>query len=123
QRRANHRADARETLRSGLDLAVRCGAGRTAERAREELAAAGGARAPGGRAAGGGRSRREVLRGVDALTPSERRVAAMAAEGMTNTQIAQALFVTVNTIETHMRHVFTKLGIHQRAELKITGTP
>ena len=115
QRRANQRVEARETLREGLDLAVRCGAGRLNERAREELAAA------------GGRPRREVLRGVDALTPSERRVAAMAADGLGNAQIAQALFVTVNTIETHLRHVYAKLGVNQRAQLadalKITGAP
>jgi DNA-binding CsgD family transcriptional regulator len=115
QRRANQRVQARETLRAGLELAVGCGAERLAERAREELAAA------------GGRLRREALRGVDALTPSERRVAAMAADGLGNAQIAQALFVTVNTIETHLRRVYVKLGIKRRAQLadalKITGAP
>jgi DNA-binding CsgD family transcriptional regulator len=114
-RRANRRSEAREALRPGLDLATRCGAQRLAERALEELAAS------------GARPRREVLRGVDALTPSERRVAAMAAEGLSNAQIAQALFVTVNTIETHLRHVYAKLGINVRVRLaealKITADP
>ena len=49
----------------------------------------------------------------------------MAAEGLSNAQIAQALFVTVNTIETHLRHVYAKLAINTRAQLaeKITAAP
>jgi DNA-binding CsgD family transcriptional regulator len=57
------------------------------------------------------------LRGAEALTPSERRIAEMAAEGMSNPEIAQALFITRNTVQTHMRHVFEKLAVRSREEL------
>jgi DNA-binding CsgD family transcriptional regulator len=104
-RRANRRKEARAPLLEGLDLAHRCGATPLEERARTELAAA------------GSRPRKAVLSGVESLTPSERRVADMAAEGMTNREIAQALFVTAKTVETHLRHVYQKLDICKRGEL------
>ena len=75
-RRGNRRSEARDQLRSGLELAQRCGATRLAERAHEELVAA------------GARPRRLVMSGVESLTPSERRTAALAAEGLTNKEIA-----------------------------------
>jgi DNA-binding CsgD family transcriptional regulator len=78
---------------------------RLAERARVELAAS------------GARPRRDYLTGRDALTPSERRVAVMAAEGLTSRDIAQALFVTTNTIDTHLAHAYAKLGISSRRQL------
>jgi class 3 adenylate cyclase/DNA-binding CsgD family transcriptional regulator/tetratricopeptide (TPR) repeat protein len=112
-RRANRRADARGPLREGLAMADRCGAIVLEERAREELRAT------------GARPRRSVLTGVDSLTASERRVAQLASEGRTNREIAQDLFVTVNTIESHMRHVFQKLAITSRTELaalELAGT-
>jgi DNA-binding CsgD family transcriptional regulator len=92
-------------LREGLDLARRCGADRLAERAREELAAS------------GARLRREAASGVESLTPSERRVAVLAAQSMSNGEIAQTLFVTVNTVQTHLRHVYAKLSVSGRLEL------
>jgi DNA-binding CsgD family transcriptional regulator len=55
--------------------------------------------------------------GADALTPSERRVAALAAEGSSNREIAQALFLSVRTIETHLGRAYTKLDIASREEL------
>jgi DNA-binding CsgD family transcriptional regulator len=55
--------------------------------------------------------------GVEALTPSERRVAQLAAEGLTNREIAQMLFVTARTVETHLMHVFAKLDVDSRAVL------
>jgi len=67
--------------------------------------------------ASGARPRRAATGNADALTPSERRVAEMAAEGMSNKEIAQALFVTANTVHTHLRHVYQKLGIGSRAQL------
>jgi DNA-binding CsgD family transcriptional regulator len=104
-RRAGHRRDARGPLREGLDVADRCGALRLAGRAREELLAT------------GARPRRAALRGRDALTPSERRVAQLAADGLGNREIAQALFVTLRTVEGHLTQSYMKLGIGSREEL------
>ena len=90
------------------DLAHRCGAEPLEEQAHTELRAT------------GARPRRAVYSGVDSLTPSELRVARMAAEGNTNREIAQSLTVTEKTIETHMRHVFQKLDVARRTELAET---
>lgn len=105
-RRANRRAEARDPLRRGLELAHSCGAKPLAERAHAELIAT------------GARPRRLVLSGLDSLTPSERRVAAMAAEGMTNRDIAQALFVTPRTVEVHLSNTYRKLEISARSQLR-----
>jgi DNA-binding CsgD family transcriptional regulator len=104
-RRANQRLAAREPLRAGLDAARRCGAIRLAERAAIELRAA------------GARPRREVLSGPDALTASERRTAEMAAAGLSNPEIAQALFVTIKTVEGHLSGAYRKLEVRSRTEL------
>jgi DNA-binding CsgD family transcriptional regulator len=60
---------------------------------------------------------RPALTGLDSLTPSERRIADLAARGMSNPEIAQALFVTVKTVEMHLGHAYRKLGIRSRREL------
>ncbi len=104
-RRGGRRADARGPLRAGMDLADACGAAGLAERAREELRAT------------GARPRRLALSGAQALTAGERRVAELAAGGLTNRRIAQELFVTTATVETHLRHVFQKLDIGSRGQL------
>jgi DNA-binding CsgD family transcriptional regulator len=104
-RRSNQRSDSRDYLRRGLELAHRAGATALEERAQAELAAT------------GARPRRPVVSGVDALTPSERRVAEMAAENMTNKDIAQALFVTPKTVEVHLSSVYRKLDISSRSQL------
>jgi DNA-binding CsgD family transcriptional regulator len=104
-RRAGHRADARAPLRAGFEIAVACAAATLAEDARHELAAS------------GVRVRRPRLTGAESLTPSERRIADMAADGSSNAEIAQALFVTVKTVEMHLTHVYRKLGIRGRGEL------
>lgn len=104
-RRRNHRKDAREPLRDGAALAQRCGATVLAERGRVELRAT------------GARPRRLAVSGLDALTPSERRIAELAASGLSNPAIAQHLFVTVNTVEGHLRHVYQKLSIGSRQQL------
>ncbi len=104
-RRAGHRADAREPLREGLDLADRLEAGLAARLLREELAAA------------GARPRRRALTGPASLTPSERRVADLAAKGLSNREIAEALFVTRKTVELHLGHTYTKLQIKTRTQL------
>ena len=104
-RRANRRAAARGPLTAGMDLAHTCGAKLLAERARTELLAT------------GARPRRLAVSGTDALTPSERRVVELAAQGLTNRRIAQDLFVTMATVETHLRHAFRKLDVKSRTEL------
>ena len=65
----------------------------------------------------GARPRRTAAAGRDELTPSERRVTQMAAEGLTNREIAQALFVTEKTVETHLGRAFVKLGVRSRKQL------
>jgi DNA-binding CsgD family transcriptional regulator len=104
-RRAAERVAAREPLREGLDLAVTCGAVRLADRARTELAAT------------GARPRRERTTGRDSLTPSELRIALLAADGRTSQEIAQSLFVTTKTIDMHLGHTYSKLGINSRKQL------
>jgi DNA-binding CsgD family transcriptional regulator len=104
-RRSEHRTDARKPLREGLDLAHQCRATMLAQRAHQELLAT------------GARPRRPARSGRDALTPTEARVAQMAADGHTTPEIAQALFVTPKTIETHLTHTYQKLNIHTRREL------
>jgi class 3 adenylate cyclase/DNA-binding CsgD family transcriptional regulator/predicted negative regulator of RcsB-dependent stress response len=104
-RRGNQRSEAREFLRQGAELAHRLGAATLEERAQTELAAT------------GARPRRLMLTGLDSLTPSERRVAEMAADNMTNKDIAQALFVTPKTVEVHLSSVYRKLQISSRGQL------
>jgi DNA-binding NarL/FixJ family response regulator len=104
-RRANRRREAREPLREALDMARRFGAESLEESVRAELAAT------------GARPRKALLTGVDSLTPSELRVARLAAAGKTNREIAQSLVVSAKTIETHLRHVYQKLNIARRTEL------
>jgi DNA-binding CsgD family transcriptional regulator len=87
-------------------LATICGATPLAARANTELRAT------------GARPRRIALSGVESLTPSERRVAQMAAGGPTNREIAQALFVTPKTVEVHLSSVYRKLGISSRSQLQ-----
>ena len=110
-RRTNHRAAARDPLRRALDLADRGGMRRLARRARDELRAS------------GARPRRAALSGVESLTASEHRVAVLAAHGRSNREIAQELYVTQRTVETHLTHVFQKLHIGSRAELARTLDP
>jgi DNA-binding NarL/FixJ family response regulator len=104
-RRAGARREAREPLRRGRELAHALGGALVAERARVELLAT------------GARPRRPQLVGHEALTPSERRVAAMAKDGLANREIAQALFVSPKTVEMHLSHAYRKLGIGSRTQL------
>ncbi|HWG74547.1 MAG TPA: AAA family ATPase [Acidimicrobiales bacterium] len=105
-RRAGHRSDARPLLGEALDLARRLGASALAAGVHEELSAA------------GARPRREAVTGIASLTPSEQRVGRLAAQKRTNSQIAQALFVTPKTVEYHLRHVYEKLAITGRHQLE-----
>jgi DNA-binding NarL/FixJ family response regulator len=106
-RHAGRRTEARGPLREAFDLARRCGAARIAKRANAELEAT------------GEKVRRYTPIGVESLTPSERRVADLAASGMTNRQIAQSLFVTVKTVEAHLSAAYGKLDIGSRRELPL----
>jgi DNA-binding CsgD family transcriptional regulator len=105
-RRRRASAEARPWLERGMELAHACGATRLAEHARTELAAT------------GVRPRRAARTGRDALTASELRVAELAASGLTNRTIAQSLFVTQRTVETHLGHVYQKLGHSSRERLQ-----
>jgi DNA-binding CsgD family transcriptional regulator len=104
-RRRNRRTEARELLREALDVAHRLGAGRLAEYAETELRAT------------GARPRRIVLTGLDSLTASERRIAELASQDLTNREIAQTLFITSRTVEGHLTSVFRKLQLSSRDEL------
>jgi DNA-binding CsgD family transcriptional regulator len=99
RRRARKKRDAREAIQAALDGFEHLGAANWAEKARSEL----------GRI--GGRRREE------GLTPAERRVAVLVAEGRTNREVAAALFVTERTVASHLSHVYAKLGVRSRTEL------
>ncbi|MBV8713209.1 MAG: helix-turn-helix domain-containing protein [Solirubrobacterales bacterium] len=105
-RRDDQRSAARERLLEALELAQTCRSARLEDLARDELSALG-TRAP-----------RSAVSGHDALTASEARVARMAAEGMSNKEIAQALFVTYKTVDTHLYRAYNKLGISSRRQLR-----
>jgi DNA-binding CsgD family transcriptional regulator len=105
-RRRNRRTEARELLREAVDTAHRAGAKPLAEQAETELRAT------------GARPRRIVLTGLDSLTASERRIAELAGQGLTNREIAQTLFVTARTVEGHLTSVFRKLQVDSRDKLR-----
>ena len=99
-RRAKRKRAARKALEEALAIFDELGAALWAERARVELGQIGG-RAP---------SRGE-------LTPTEKRVAALVAEGRTNKEVAAELFVAERTVEYHLSHIYAKLGVRSRTEL------
>jgi ATP/maltotriose-dependent transcriptional regulator MalT len=103
-RRGERRA-AREPLRRALDISSQGGLVAIGERAREELRLT------------GAKVRRPAATGLDSLTPSERRIVDLAAAGASNPEIAQALFVTVKTVEMHLGNAYRKLGISSRRQL------
>jgi DNA-binding CsgD family transcriptional regulator len=103
--RGGQRASAREPLQQAMDLAAQCGAQPLTRRAREELRAI------------GARPRRERRTGIESLTPGELGVARLAAQGLTNRQIAQALFVSTKTVGTHLGHIYDKLAVNNRDDL------
>ena len=107
-RRSGQRVEARERLREGVELAHRLGALALVAQANDELAAT------------GARPRKVEQTGLETLTASERRVAQLAADEMSNKDIAQALFVTVKTVEFHLSSVYRKLEINARQQLAPT---
>jgi DNA-binding NarL/FixJ family response regulator len=100
ERRAKQKRAARATIEAGLAIFEELGASIWARRARTELGRIGG---------------RAAAR--DALTPAEQRVAELVTEGRTNREVAAALVVSENTVESHLRSVYRKLGIRSRVEL------
>ena len=103
--RAGRRREGRDVQRRAIELADECGALALAERARAELHS------------GPGRRPRTELTGPGALTAAEWRVCRQVAEGQTNREVAQALFVTEKTIERHLSSAYQKLGIRSRFQL------
>ncbi|HEX9824947.1 MAG TPA: AAA family ATPase [Actinomycetota bacterium] len=101
QRRRRKWGGARRSLEGAAEGFDAIGAGGWAEQARAELARVGGRR---GQSAG-------------VLTEAERRAAELAAEGLSNKEIARALFVTVRTVEVHLSRAYAKLGIQSRVQL------
>jgi DNA-binding CsgD family transcriptional regulator len=104
-RRVRQPTEARGPLRRALELAEVCGATALVERTRAELYAT------------GARPRTTALSGVGSLTASERRVADLAADGLSNRDIAQTLYVTPKTVEVHLSNTYRKLGIGSRRAL------
>jgi DNA-binding NarL/FixJ family response regulator len=104
-------AAARQALAEGMDRADRCAATALVQRARSALLKT------------GARPRRTATTGVQALTPSQLRVARLAASGMTNREIAQALFLTVRSVELHLSNAYRTLGIGSRAQLRALVEP
>ena len=104
-RRSRRRVDARTHLRAALEVFDALGAELWAERARQELRAS------------GETARRREVDDVPALTPSERQIAALVREGLSNRDIAGRLFVSPRTVDFHLRNAFAKLGVASRGEL------
>ncbi|MFL6112392.1 MAG: AAA family ATPase [Catenulispora sp.] len=105
-RRRRRRADARTELRTAYEMFAAMGAAAFAERARVELLAT------------GERARRRTTQTEHDLTPQERRIAVLAAEGATNAEIATRLFITQSTVEYHVNKVLRKLEITSRRQLR-----
>ena len=104
---ARRPSEARAPLRRALELADRCGAEGLAAEIRAEIYAT------------GARPRTAALQGAESLTASERRVADLAAEGRSNKEIAQTLYVTPKTVEVHLSSAYRKLSIRSRQQLAV----
>ncbi|MFJ6737517.1 AAA family ATPase [Streptomyces sp. NPDC091279] len=102
--------EAREQLRAALALAEKCGAWTLVDALRDDLASA------------GARPRRGAETGLDALTPAEYRTALLAAEGLTNREIADRFYVTRRTVELHLSRVYRKLSVSGRSDLAAAVT-
>lgn len=99
ERRSRHKSGARDSFGQALSIFEYLGAPLWAGKARREL------------------SKIVTGRPADGLTETEHRVATLVAQGQTNREVASAMFVTVNTVQTHVRHIFQKLGVRSRTEL------
>ena len=99
ERRAKHKSAARVTLGQALRIFEQLGAPLWADKVRREL------------------SKIATRPAVAGLTGTERRVATLVAQGLTNREVASAMFITANTVQTHVQHIFRKLGMRSRTEL------
>jgi DNA-binding NarL/FixJ family response regulator len=110
---ADRRGLAIDRLEGAMDDAHHCGAEPLVQRALDALRGC------------GKRPRRPAIRGLDALTPQQLRVARLAASGKTNPEIAEALFLTKRTVELHLTGSYRKLGISSREDLAaaLDGAP
>jgi len=104
-RRETRRTDARQQLRIAHQMFTTMGAEGFAERARRELLAT------------GETARKRLAENAGQLTIQEAQVAALAREGLSNLEIGARLFISPRTVEYHLGHVFTKLGINSRMQL------
>ncbi|MDT5054673.1 MAG: hypothetical protein QOF66_3039, partial [Mycobacterium sp.] len=104
-RRETRRTDARQQLRIAHQMFTAMGAEGFAERARRELLAT------------GETARKRLAENAGQLTIQEAQVAALAREGLSNLEIGARLFISPRTVEYHLGHVFTKLGINSRMQL------
>ncbi len=100
ERRAKKKSAARESVGAALEIFEDLGARIWDERARAELARTGGRTAD-----------------SDVITPTERRIAELVAEGGSNKEVAAAAFVSVKTVEAHLSRIYAKLGVRSRAGL------
>jgi ATP/maltotriose-dependent transcriptional regulator MalT len=107
-RRHRRIAESRAPLRAARETFDALGAALWGEQARQELRAAGEA------------SPRRTPNTLDRLTPQELQIARMAAEGLSNREIGQQLYLSHRTVGSHLYRIFPKLGITQRAELRTT---
>jgi DNA-binding CsgD family transcriptional regulator len=110
-RRESRRLDARAELNTAHELFTSMGMEAFAERAGSELLAT------------GEKARRRIAKTRDDLTPHERQIAEFARDGLSNADIAARLFLSRRTVEWHLRHVFSKLGIRSRRQLAIALQP
>jgi DNA-binding CsgD family transcriptional regulator len=104
-RRRRRRRESRAPLRAARDAFDALGASPWAERARRELRAS------------GETSRRRQPDSLDELTPQELQIVQMAARGLSNRDIAERLYLSHRTVESHLYRVFPKLGVTSRAQL------
>jgi DNA-binding CsgD family transcriptional regulator/tetratricopeptide (TPR) repeat protein len=99
ERRSKHRSAARDSFAQALGIFEHLGAPLWADKSRREM------------------SKISTRVPVGSLTDAERRIAGLVAQGKTNREVASAMFVTENTVQTHVRHIFQKLGVRSRTEL------
>ncbi|MHC9292446.1 helix-turn-helix transcriptional regulator [Mycobacterium sp. LTG2003] len=105
-RRVHRKLDARKQLNDAYEMFNRMGVQGFAERARRELVAT------------GEKARKQAIGSGDELTAQEAQIAKLAGEGLTNQEIGAQLFISVHTVEWHLRKVFVKLGITSRRQLR-----